>query len=289
MSGTERMSVSMKFGVAAAAGVLLAMPATAGGLATPWQHGLGSSTRLIIGSQPRPDGTLRLIAGIEIRLADGWKTYWKRPGDSGGIPPQFDWSQSVNLAGTRVLYPAPERLTDQAGESIGYKKSVVFPVELTPADPARSLALRLKFEYGICREICVPVQAKFEATIEPGAVTVLQPELASALQRVPRSGEMHRPGGPTLVSAAAKLTGSAPSLTFDVKVPAGGAGADLFVESPDDIYLPMPKKIGEPAPGTIRFAIDLSSGVEIDRLRGKTLRLSIVGGGAAAEASWTVE
>jgi hypothetical protein len=74
---------------------------------------------------------------------------------------------------------------------------------------------------------------------------------------------MHRPGDPTLVSAAAKLTGSAPSLTFDVKVPAGGAGADLFVESPDDIYLPMPKKIGEPAPGTIRFAIDLSSGVEI--------------------------
>src|SRR5690606_15708570 len=32
------------------------------------------------------------LAGIEMRLADGWKTYWRRPGDS-GIAPRFDWSK----------------------------------------------------------------------------------------------------------------------------------------------------------------------------------------------------
>ena len=31
------------------------------------------------------------LAGIEIRLAPGWHTYWRAPG-SAGIPPTFDWS-----------------------------------------------------------------------------------------------------------------------------------------------------------------------------------------------------
>lgn len=271
------------------AGMLLAIPAVAGGLSTSWQHGLGSSTRLIVGSQPAPDGTFRLVAGVEVKLADGWKTYWKRPGDSGGIPPHFDWGGSANLAAVRVLYPAPERLRDPAGESIGYKKSVVFPVVLTPADPARPIQLKLALEYGICREICVPAQATFETTIAPGAVTSLQPELASALARVPRPAGARRLGDPTLVSATATLTGPAPSLTFEVMVPGGAAGADLFVEAPDGIYLPMPKKIGEPAPDRVRFMIVLETNVEIGRLEGKTLSLSIVGAGGAADATWKVE
>ena len=266
--------------------LLLALPAAAGGLATPWQHGHGSSTRLIVGSRPESGDSPRLVAGVEIKLAQGWKTYWKRPGDSGGIPPHFDWSGSLNLAAAHVLYPAPERLEDQAGETIGYKKSVVFPVDLTPADPTRPIVLRLTFQYGICREICVPAEARFETTIAPEAVTTLQPELASALERVPRAAG---PGDPALVRAVAKLTGPAPSLTFEVKVPGGIAGADLFAMAPDGIYLPTPKRIGQTAPDTILFAVDLAHGVEIDRLKGATLELSLIGAGRAVETRWTIE
>jgi DsbC/DsbD-like thiol-disulfide interchange protein len=269
--------------------VLLALPAAAaGGLATPWQHGHGSSTRLIVGSRPDPAGRVRLIAGVEIKLAEGWKTYWRQPGDSGGIPPRFDWGGSVNVT-ARVLYPAPERLKDPTGESIGYKKSVVFPVELVPADPARPIVLKLTLEYGICREICVPAEAKFELTVAPGAVTLLQPELAAALGRVPRAAATGGSDGPSLMRATASLTGTAPRLAFEVKVPGGVAGADLFIEAPDGIYLPMPARIAESAPDTVVFAVDLTRGVEIERLKGATLALSIISAAGAVETSWKVE
>jgi len=272
-----------------AALLFLAQPAVASGLATPWQHGHGSSARLLVGSSPEADDSVRLLAGVEVRLAEGWKTYWRQPGDSGGIPPRFDWTGSVNLSGARVLYPAPERLSDPTGESIGYKKNVIFPVELTPADPARPVLLKLAFEYGICRDICVPAEARFEVTIAPGAVTGLQAELARMIARVPRAPASIGPGAPALVAARAVLTGSAPRLTFEVAVPGGAADADLFVEAADGLYLPMAAKVGEAAPDRALFSIDLSRGVEIDRLRGAALRLTIVAAGGMVETTWKVE
>ena len=38
------------------------------------------------------------LAGIEIALDSGFKTYWRHPGDS-GLPPRFDWTGSKNVAG----------------------------------------------------------------------------------------------------------------------------------------------------------------------------------------------
>ena len=62
-----------------------------------------------------------LRAGIELRLAPGWKTYWRYPGDS-GIPPRFDFAKSRNVKSVTVRWPAPQRLTDESGTSIGYKQ-----------------------------------------------------------------------------------------------------------------------------------------------------------------------
>ena len=47
------------------------------------------------------------VAGLTIRLAPGWKTYWRAPGDA-GIPPSFNWSGSKNVADVRVQFPVPE-------------------------------------------------------------------------------------------------------------------------------------------------------------------------------------
>ena len=73
-----------------------------------------SAARLIAASSPAKDGTLH--AGIEIRLDQGWKTYWRYPGDS-GIPPQFDFSASENVKAVTVLWPAPQRFDDGGGEA----------------------------------------------------------------------------------------------------------------------------------------------------------------------------
>jgi hypothetical protein len=120
-------------------------------------------------------------------------------------------------------------------------------------------------------------------------VNILQPELVSALERVPRGAAQRRPGDPVLVRAEAKLADSSPSLIFEVKVPGGPNGADLFVQPPDDVYLPMTKKVGEAAPDAVMFRIDLAPGDETSRLKGATIKLSLIGSQGASEASWKVE
>src|SRR3981081_2121280 len=85
-----------------------------------------AAIRLIAGSQRKAADATVYRAGVEIRLADGWKTYWRYPGDS-GVPPRFDFTRSRNVKSVTVRWPAPQRLTDESGTSIGYKHEGVFP------------------------------------------------------------------------------------------------------------------------------------------------------------------
>src|SRR5215831_13606185 len=89
--------------------VIIALPAVARAAdASPWDGDARAAMRLIAGA--RQDGTAA-GAGIEIRLAPGWKTYWRYPGDS-GVPPRFDFAGSENLKSVEVLWPAPHRFSD---------------------------------------------------------------------------------------------------------------------------------------------------------------------------------
>ena len=101
----------------------MAAPARAGD-ASPWVADLHSSLRLIAGGKA---GTEALRAGIEIKVAPGWHTYWRYPGDS-GVPPRFSFSGSDNVAAVKVSYPAPHAITDETGTTIGYSDNVDFSV-----------------------------------------------------------------------------------------------------------------------------------------------------------------
>ena len=252
-----------------------------------WVKSHAATTRLVAGA--RGTGAARaVLGGVEIKLNDGWKTYWRHPGDAGGVPPSFDWSGSTNLGSARVLYPAPDRLADANGVSIGYKKAVVFPVEITPADPTRPVLLKLQFEYGICREICVPAEAQLEVAVPPD-VAALPPDLALALDRVPHTDARRAPSDPSLNSASAVLTGAAPSLTFDIAIGSAGVAAELFVEATDGVYLPVAQKVGQPTAGVQRFRIDLKGIDEIAALKGRTLLLTVATHAGGAETSWVVK
>src|SRR5215207_10626191 len=80
-------------------------------------------------------------AGVEIKLKEGWKTYWRYPGDS-GVPPALDFSRSQNVKTVTVLYPAPMRFPDGAGgNSIGYKGVVVLQLHVVPEDAGKPVPL----------------------------------------------------------------------------------------------------------------------------------------------------
>jgi DsbC/DsbD-like thiol-disulfide interchange protein len=263
--------------------------ASANETSSAWVGGHNSSTRLLAGSLPGGGSTSQLVAGIEIKLAPGWKTYWRMPGDGGGIPPSFDWAGSTNLATAKVLYPAPQRLEDAAGDTVGYRGGVVFPVQLTPKDPAHGVDLRLTVEYGICREICVPVEAKLSLSIPPEHTGSLPAAIASALDAVPRTTGAYRKTDPELLRSTAVLSGEKPSLVFEAAFSGGATGADLFVEAPDGLYVGLPKNVGKASGSILRFEVDLTHGINPEELRGKTLLVTMISDAGASEMNWKVE
>ncbi len=107
------------------------------------------------------------VAGLKIKMAKGWHTYWRAPGDS-GIPPSFNWSGSSNVAGVAVRFPVPEVLIQYGTRSIGYSEEVTFPLLIRPRDTSAPMRLRGEISIGVCYEICVPVTLKVSADLPAG-------------------------------------------------------------------------------------------------------------------------
>ena len=131
-----------------------------------WDGDARSGVRMIAGA--RPAGAPHLRAGVEIRLTRGWHTYWRYPGDA-GVPPQFNFAGSRNVKQVDVLWPAPERMVDAGGTSIGYSAGVIFPLRVVPQEAGKPVALRLRLQYAICEKLCVPAEGRSELTLASGA------------------------------------------------------------------------------------------------------------------------
>ena len=206
------------------------------------------------------------------------------PGDA-GVPPYFDWSGSTNVAGVKVLYPAPTRMLEGGAEVIGYKHAVLFPVEVIPQDPRSPVALKLAVELGICRDICVPATAAFDLALPPARKTVGKDAIAAAIERVPRPERYRRPTDPALRSIKLHRGESGARLTLGVSFH-GRKNADVFVEAPDGLYVPMLRTEAKGADGITRFGTELSDDLVRD-LKGKTLTFTLVSEAGALENKWT--
>jgi DsbC/DsbD-like thiol-disulfide interchange protein len=261
--------------------IVLALPriAAADGLSSDWAVGHASRARLLAGNG---------IAGVELQMPEGWKTYWRTPGDAGGVPPSFDWSKSDNLASVKVLYPAPKRFSDRAGDTVGYKGTVVFPVEVIPKDASKPIDLRLNMDYGVCKEICVPAEAALALTVRPNDASTPSSELTDAMKLVPAPADARRPGDPVLKGVRADLAGPKPHLVLEAEFPSGAEHADIFIEGPNALYIPLPKKTGATNGQLVTFEVDLSEGVDIQELKNKTLTATLVSDGGQSEATFPV-
>lgn len=244
--------------------------------------------RFVAGRVKSAEG-YNVYAGVEIDMQPGWKTYWRNPGDAGGVPPEFVWEGSSNLKRATVLYPAPERLVDKSGQSIGYKERVTFPILIEPKDPALPVKVNLTLNYGLCQDICIPVSVTLAGDIAPGEK--LEPasgDLAAALRSVPTKTDGAGGTGPRLVNSRFELSGRSPKLQIDVHFAAGDKSADAFVEAPAGYYVPMLQKVSEDRNGVVVFEADLSDGIDLEDLNGQTLRLTLVGRDGARETNIVV-
>lgn len=239
-----------------------------------WVQGLHSRVRVLAGGQ---EGD-RYLAGVEIALDPGFKTYWRNPGES-GLPPRFDWSESENVADVEILWPAPQRHEDLGGVSYGYGHGIVLPMLVKPREQGKPVKLALTLDYGICKDICIPAHAAMAATLtgESRNRIVLEKAVAS----IPRVQELGAASDLAVLSVAPNGQGQA-GLTVTVRVP-DGAQAALFAEGPENWYLSS----SHPADGN-RFIVTVEERPK-DATGPVSIRLTLVAGDRAVETDVSLD
>ena len=96
--------------------------------------------------------------GIQFYLKDGWKTYWKNPGDAGS-PLQINLEDNSSIESLEIKFPFPKEFYDKGDKTIGYEKDVIFPVNIKPKS-TKKLKTYLTLDYLICKDICIPITEK---------------------------------------------------------------------------------------------------------------------------------
>jgi DsbC/DsbD-like thiol-disulfide interchange protein len=127
------------------------------------------------------DGTH--MAALRITLDEGWKTYWRAPGEA-GIPPHFNWSGSENLGAVGFLWPVPQIIVSNGVTTLGYAGEVILPIEVTAADPGADIAIEGALAFGICEDVCMPLEARVSAVL-PAAAADQDPRIIAALAARP--------------------------------------------------------------------------------------------------------
>lgn len=174
---------------------------------------------------------------LEIRLEDGWGTYWHEPGEA-GVPPQLD----VNGVSASLGFPPPERFDDGFSQWAGYSGSVSLPVSLADGDGP----IEAKLFIGICQTICVPVQASLtvDPAMPPGWLDDLIVERAfSALPGKARAG-----------FKVEAVEAAEDGIEISVALPEEAETADIFLAGPDGLTFATPEHDAARKLFRVRFA-----------------------------------
>ncbi|AXI45304.1 hypothetical protein C1J03_04175 [Sulfitobacter sp. SK012] len=170
------------------------------------------------------DGTQ--ITALRLTLAPGWKTYWRAPGDA-GIPPEFDWSGSRNLAGVGITWPTPEVFNQNGMRSIGYHDQLILPLHVKPKVDGKPVDIKLSMDIGVCSDICIPETLKITAILDATDAKPI-PAIAAALAQRPYSGSE---AGARGVTCSLRPKDGGLEITADISLPSTGSDEVVVIEA----------------------------------------------------------
>lgn len=232
------------------------------------------------------DGTAALDEiplGLEFKLDEGWKIYWRNPGDA-GLPPTPDWSASENVSDVTIDWPAPHRFSIFGLETFGYKDHVVLPLRVKPTTPGQPVTLTGAVNYLACSEICVPLDVNVSLNLPAGQAGVADeaPLINRFDSTVPRPANS---AGITLQKAGfteadddqfALRVAALSQTTFDAP--------DLIVEGPAGSYFDKPQVTLSDDGRQVYFDLK-GGGVATDDLDQAPLTLTLLDTNNAVEGS----
>ncbi|MEK9573827.1 MAG: thioredoxin family protein [Alphaproteobacteria bacterium] len=170
-----------------------------------------------------------LPLGLKVRLTEGWKIYWRSPGDA-GLPPELSLAdENANSQHKLEMdFPIPSRFSLLGLDTYGYGKEVIFPVYLRGHDAGHPLRLEAEASALVCADICIPVGGSLSLDIPAGqsrASTDAQ-DIARYAALVPKDQT-----GPDIGLEKLAFISDPPRLMLEM-----GAGTppviDVFIETP---------------------------------------------------------
>ena len=209
---------------------------------------------------------------LEVNLNDGWKTYWRTPGE-GGVAPSIDWSKSGNLQSVDWQWPVPKRYPFLGVETLGYKDQALFPMTLHVKDINKPVKLRATLTLSTCTNVCVLTDYPIEMDFTPKQ---LQPD-ASAMHLYSQGISQIPMPSSSVKLEKALWDQKTETVSLVLTNPQGWKSPDIFVDTSADNFNETtfsPPEI-DISGNQLTAQIKASSWIESPQLKNKTLSLVI--------------
>ena len=172
--------------------------------------------------------------GLKFKLEEGWKIYWRQPGDA-GLPPKVDFSNSENIKDYKIYWPFPEKEYEAVDILTNiYKNEVILPIKIYISDLNTSLKIIGNIYFQVCKEICIPFETTLKLKIEPGTAFYTEDhfDIIKAISNVPKS---YNNVGINLVELI-KQTDKKFILKINSSIDFPDGKLDLFLEDDNKFY-----------------------------------------------------
>ena len=119
-----------------------------------------ADTNAIVAGKP-------FTAGLLLRMAPGWHTYWKFSGDA-GLPTELKWKLPPGWKIGEIQWPIPLKTIDPGDiETYGYEDEVLLLQEITPSRKLDVSTVKISAEASwlVCEKICIPGSATLQLNL----------------------------------------------------------------------------------------------------------------------------
>ncbi len=152
--------------LAAVSGAAIPFPALSQGqsLALPSTQKFSKKTRQVDISLIADKATVRpgdtVTVAVRQKIALGWHTYWRNPGDA-GEPTVVEWSLPSGAKASELQWPLPEIIAVEGITDYGYSGEVLLLSDIAlPKDlSAPAIEIKAHVQLLVCKDICVPEEA----------------------------------------------------------------------------------------------------------------------------------
>lgn len=116
---------------------------------------------------------------VKLKMADGWHTYWKNPGEA-GFAPEVSWSLPDGFIAGDLHWPAPMKFEAGGLIGFGYEKEVLLLTRIQAPlhlEEKQSVSIQADVSWLACHEACIPGQETLHLQLP---VVLHSPEASSS-------------------------------------------------------------------------------------------------------------